>query len=152
MAVNDPLPTADFKSLLDAQWNASNVVEPLFREVNSSDAFVNLNLANDSASTDAVVIFPGVPAIEETFIGNHSYGDREYNLQIQVFSMTSRQRLWDLMREIRRICHAQRHSMTNFQRVLFRSMNEVDLENNENIWHGVIDVVLENRSISLEIV
>jgi len=53
------------------------------------------------------------------------------------------------MREMRRICHARRHSLTNFQRQQFVSFQELTQEQ-ANIWAGTVSVNLENHAILLE--
>ena len=53
------------------------------------------------------------------------------------------------MQEIRRICHARKHSLTNFQRQQFISFNEETSEQ-VNIWTGTIEIALENTAVLLE--
>ena len=75
--------------------------------------------------------------------------DRLYNITLEIFTNTSRQRLYDVMREVRRICHARIHSLTNFQRIRFVTFNE-STDSQANIWTGVVSVELVNNSIALE--
>lgn len=142
----EPLPIKDFLDELDAQWNASNVAEPKFIEVTgaTNDPLrFNLNVG------DVVFGRAGDPAIEETPIGNWTYGNRVYNLAIEIYTNTSRQRLYDLVKEIRRICHARMHSLTSFQRIQFGAFTESTQEQ-VNIWTGAITIKLENNAILLE--
>jgi len=142
----EPLPIKDFLDELDAQWNASNVAEPKFIEVTgaTNDPLrFNLNVG------DVVFGRAGDPALEETPIGNWTYGNRVYNLAIEVYTNTSRQRLYDLVKEIRRICHARMHSLTSFQRIQFGAFTESTQEQ-VNIWTGAITIKLENNAILLE--
>ena len=53
------------------------------------------------------------------------------------------------MREVRRICHARIHSLTNFQRIRFVNFNESN-DNEVNLWTGTIQIELVNNSVSLE--
>ena len=53
------------------------------------------------------------------------------------------------MREVRRICHARIHSLTNFQRQQFLSFTE-ETSDQANIWTGTIDIQLENNAVLLE--
>ncbi|MEK6861491.1 MAG: hypothetical protein AABY07_05965, partial [Nanoarchaeota archaeon] len=88
---------------------------------------------------------------DERPIGTWVYGDQRFKILLEVLTIHSRQRLYDLEREIRRICHSQMHSMTNFQRIQF--MNFVELTQEEfQIWKGRIIVELLNSSILLNIV
>ena len=142
----EPLPIKDFLDELDAQWNASNVAEPKFIEVTGATTDplrFNLNVG------DVVFGRAGDPALEETPIGNWTYGNRVYNLAIEVYTNTNRQRLYDLVKEIRRICHARMHSLTSFQRIQFGAFTESTQEQ-VNIWTGAITIKLENNAILLE--
>ena len=53
------------------------------------------------------------------------------------------------MREVRRICHARIHSLTNFQRIQFMDFNE-QTNAQANIWAGTVSVQLVNSAITLE--
>ncbi len=53
------------------------------------------------------------------------------------------------MQEIRRICHARMHSLTNFQRQQFMSFNE-EAGEQANIWTGTVQIQLENNAVLLE--
>ena len=53
------------------------------------------------------------------------------------------------MAEIRRICHARRHSMTNFQRLQFSNFNEAS-EDQIGVWAGTIEIGLVNENILAE--
>ena len=142
----EPLPIKDVLDELDTQWNASNVAEPKFIEVTGSTndpLRFNLNVG------DVVFGRAGDPALEETPIGNWTYGNRVYNLAIEIYTNTSRQRLYDLVKEIRRICHARMHSLTSFQRIQFGAFTESTQEQ-VNIWTGAITIKLENNAILLE--
>ena len=87
--------------------------------------------------------------MDETPIGNRKYGNRVYNIEIELFTLNSRQRLINLMQEIRRICHSRMHSLTNFQRQQFVGFNEETGEQ-VNVWTGTVDIVLENNAVLLE--
>ena len=47
------------------------------------------------------------------------YGNRVYNLELELYTNSGRHRLYDIVKEIRRICHARMHSLTSFQRIQF---------------------------------
>ena len=86
----------------------------------------------------------------ETPIANYKYGNRTYRVTLEVYTKDSRQKLYNLMREIRRVCHARVHSLSNFQRITFNSFTE---DNNEqaNVWVGTVDIELVNNAVLLEI-
>tara|TARA_R100000808_G_scaffold10395_1_gene27664 strand:- start:37746 stop:38195 length:450 start_codon:yes stop_codon:yes gene_type:complete len=140
----------DVKALLDAQWNASNVTEPTMRVINHNDTQIRHDLVN---AGDLLTVRADSPFFRETPIGNHKYGHRVTNLLIEIWTTNNsdgRDRLYDLAEEIRRIIHNQRHSMTNFQRILYIGMDEIGIEENEQVWGAQVQVELENRAVLLE--
>ena len=142
---DEPIPLDDVFTDLNAQWNASNVTKPELIRVNAAGQSIrfDLNVA------DHIVGRTGTPAMDETPIGNRKYGNRTYNIEIELFTLNSRQRLFNLMQEIRRICHARMHSLTNFQRQQFVGFNEETGEQ-VNVWTGTVEIVLENNAVLLE--
>jgi len=140
------IPLEDVQSLFNSQWNISNVAKPQLLIVNNTNQELLVEFRNRG---DLVIFRPDSPALEEIPLGNHKYGNRSYNILSEIYTSTNRQKLYDLMGEIRRICHNQRHSMTNFQRILYRNFVERSQEE-DNIWHGQISIVLENVSIILD--
>ena len=143
---SEPLPVKELLDDFDAQWNASNVVEPRFIEATGD---TNDPLRFDLNVKDVIVGRPGTPAFNENPIGNWKYGDRAYNVELEVHTNADRQRLYNLVREVRKLCHSRMHSLTNFQRIRFASFQE-DTQQNVNIWTGTIIILLENNSILLE--
>ena len=143
---SEPLPVKEFLDELAAQWDASNVVEPRFIEVtgNTSDP-----LRYDLNVKDVVVGKAGTPAVDELPIGNWKYGNRTYNIELEVHTNSQRQRLYDIIREIRKLCHSRMHSLTNFQRMRFVSFNELT-QQQVNVWSGIVNIQLENSAILLE--
>ena len=145
----EPLPINEWLTDVDNQWTYSNVsgtsAKPAFVEVTGADEPMRFSLnVNDHFIGRA-----GSPAMEETPIGNWKYGNRRYTLEIEVYTLHGRQRLYDLMREVRRICHARKHALTNFQRQQFENFTELTQEQ-ANIWAGTISVNLENSAVLLE--
>ena len=140
----------DVKALLDAQWNASNVTEPTMRVINHNDTQIRHDLVN---AGDLLTVRADSPYFRETPVGNHTYGHRVYNVLLELWTTNAsdgRDRLYDLGEEVRRILHDQRHSMTNFQRIIFIGMDEIGIEENEQVWGAQVQVELENRAVLLE--
>ena len=98
---------------------------------------------------DHVIGRTASPALTETPIGNRKYGNRVYNIELELYTLTSRQRLYNLMREIRKLVHARMHSLTNFQRQTFQNFTE-EVAEQANIWTGTITIQLENNGVLLE--
>jgi len=142
---DEPIAIDDVFTDLDSQWNASNVTKPTFIKVNAA----NEPLRFDLNVGDHLIGRIGTPSFIEQPIGNWKYGNRTYNIEIEVFTLTSRQRLFNLMQEVRRICHARMHSLTNFQRQQFQSFNE-ETSDQVNIWTGTVTIQLVNNAVLLE--
>tara|TARA_Y100001963_G_scaffold154281_1_gene242716 strand:+ start:93 stop:533 length:441 start_codon:yes stop_codon:yes gene_type:complete len=142
---NEPIAIDDVFTDLDSQWNASNVTKPTFIKVNAA----NQPLRFDLNVGDHLVGRTGTPSFIEQPIGNWKYGNRTYNIEIEIFTLNSRQRLFNLMQEIRRICHARMHSLTNFQRQQFQNFNE-QTSDQANIWTGTVAIQLVNNAVLLE--
>jgi hypothetical protein len=142
---DEPIAIDDIFTDLDSQWNASNVTKPTFIKVNAA----NEPLRFDLNVGDHLIGRTGRPAFIEKPIGNWKYGNRTYNIEIEIFTLTSRQRLFNLMQEIRRICHARMHSLTNFQRQQFQNFNE-ETSDQVNIWTGAVAIQLVNNAVLLE--
>ena len=143
---SEPLPVKELLDDFDAQWNASNVVEPRFIEVTGSTSDP---LRFDLNVKDVVIGRPGNPAISELPMGNWKYGNRIYNLELEVHTNKDRGRLYDIVREVRKLCHARMHSLTNFQRIRFLSFQELT-QQHVNVWTGSIIIQLENNAVLLE--
>ena len=145
----EPLPANDVLNLFDTEWLHANVAgsgkKPGFIEVTGTgDPFrADLNL------NDHIVGRAGTPAMDEQPIGNWKYGNRQYMVELEVYTLVDRQRLYNMMREVRRICHDKKHSMTNFQRIRFMNFSE-QTQQQVNIWVGTIGIQLENRAVLLE--
>tara|TARA_E500000318_G_C3480447_1_gene180200 strand:+ start:336 stop:785 length:450 start_codon:yes stop_codon:yes gene_type:complete len=145
----EPVPVTDLLTDIEGQWTFSNVSgtskKPGFIEVNGASEPLRYNLNVN----DQIIGRAGNPTLQENPIGNYKFGDRIYYVALEIYTNTSRQRLYDLMREIRRICHARIHSLTNFQRIRFVNFNE-STDAQVNLWNGIIQIELVNNSVSLE--
>ena len=96
---------------------------------------------------DALLFRAGTPSITEEPVGNRwEFVNRVYNVELELSTQVSRQRLYNMVQEIRRICYARRHSMTNFQRVQFEGFNELTQEQ-ANIWAGTVSIQLVNNAV-----
>jgi len=130
---------------LESQWNTSNVTTPFFIEVTGTNEPMRFDLNRG----DHIVGRAGSPALEEEPIGNWTYGNRTYSIELELYTRSGRQRLYDLMGEVRRICHARMHSLTGFQRQEFMDFEEENQEH-ANVWMGTVNIQLVNNAILLE--
>ena len=143
---NEPIPVDAIMADLDSQWNASNVEEPIYVTVNSA---ITEPLLFDLYRGDYIIGRTGSPAFEESPIGNWKYGDRAYNVDLEIYTLLNRQRLYNLMKEVRRITHNRKHSLTNFQRQQFMNFSE-EVSEQVNIWTGSVSIRLENNAVLLD--
>mgnify|MGYP003649720966 FL=1 len=145
----EPMPVNEFITDLEGQWTHGNVSgsgkKPGFIEVTGASEPMRYNLNVN----DQIIARPSGPALQEIPIGNRKFGNRLYNITLEVYTNSSRQRLYDVMREIRRVCHARIHSLTNFQRIQFMDFNELT-NAQANVWAGTISVQLVNNAVTLE--
>ena len=144
---DEPIPVDAVMADLDSQWNASNVTEPIYITVNSA---ITEPIRFDLNRGDYIIGRTGSPALEETPIGNLKYGDRAYNVDLEIYTLNSRQRLYNLMQEVRRITHARKSSLTNFQRQQFMNFSE-EVSEQVNIWTGSVSIRLENNAVLLNV-
>ena len=54
------------------------------------------------------------------------------------------------MQEVRRITHARKSSLTNFQRQQFMNFSE-EVSEQVNIWTGSVSIRLENNAVLLNV-
>ena len=141
----EPVAVTYILSELDGQWNASNVTKPQIIEMNGASAPTRIDLNRG----DVLIGQPGSPTMEEIPLGNWKYVNRNYGVSIELSTKTSRQRLYDLMREIRRICHARRNSLTNFQLIQFISFEE-EVGEELNVWNGIVEIAAVNTNVLAE--
>jgi|TARA_R110000744_G_scaffold257614_2_gene373041 hypothetical protein len=143
----EPIAVTNVLSELDTQWDASNVAEPQIIEMNggpTTPVRIDLNRG------DYLIGQPGSPTVSEIPLGNWTYVNRIYAVSLEITTKNGRQRLYDLMGEVRRICHSRRHSMTNFHRLQFVSFEEIIDDEELNVWVGAIEVQLVNTNILAE--
>ena len=142
---DEPIPIDAIMTDLNSQWNASNVTKPNLITVNKTNDPIrfDLNVA------DHLIGRTGSPSFDEQPIGNWKYGNRVYNVEIELWTLNSRQRLYNLMQEVRRICHARMHSLTNFQRQEFIDFNE-EVSDQVNLWTGTLGIQLQNNGVLLD--
>lgn len=142
---SEPVAVTDIISELNTYWNSSNVTKPQLIEMTGATDSIRIDLNRG----DYLIGRPGSPTLEEVPVGNWKYVNRTYNITVDIQTKTSRQRLYDLMREIRKICHVRRHSMSNFQRLQFQNFSE-EVGEQVNVWMGTIQLQVINENILAE--
>lgn len=142
------LPAVVVRDMLSANWNTQdgNIPTPVFFIVGDT---VNPQIRQDLNRGDVILLSADTPAETENPIGVWLYGNRLTRVLLELDTRSSRQRLYDLKQEVRRICHSQMHSLSNYQRVQFVSFNELT-ETFTNIWSGRAIIELVNNAVLLE--
>ena len=140
---NEPMPADELLTDFNTQWDTDNVAKPNLVVVTGNGEPLRFDLN----AGDAVVARN--TSFSETPIGPWDYGNRVYSVSLELWTLRERQRLYNLMQEIRRICHARMHSLTNFQRIQFLNFSEQTTDT-VNVWMGTVQVDLVNDSVLLE--
>lgn len=142
------IPVNDVQSMLDTNWNTQNGVlpEPNYLIVNSGTEPIRYDLNRG----DYIIIKTGVPSENEMPIGTWIYATRIWPIVVEIATKNSRQRLWNMKDEIRRICHSQMHSLTNFQRVQYKQFSEM-VEDQQLVWHGRVEIELQSAAVLMEV-
>ena len=142
---SEPVAATAIVAELNDTWNGDNVTKPQILELTGATDALRVDLNRG----DYIIVKAGSPTFEETPLGNWKYVNRVYNIAIDLQTKISRQRLYDLMREIRRICHVQRHSMDDFQRLQFQNFDETVGEA-ANVWIGTAQLQTVNDNVLAE--
>ena len=138
------IPVNDIIIFMQENWNILNVPVPNIYAMNSGDAEIRQNLN----TYDAMNITIGTPAEVEQPIGTWYYANLTWKIMIDLYTFDSRERLWRLKDEIKRICHRYLHDMDNFQRIQYKQFSEI-IDSQSNIWHGKIDIELVSSAVQI---
>ena len=136
----------DMKDLLDANW-----VE--YEEVPLPQLLV-VNLPTDMAVRvdlnvgDAIIIRSDAPE-QIRYRGNIAYYDRVVSLSLDMMTKENRQRLHDMWRTVRVICFGKKHDFPNYQLIKIVGYQEL-VQEESNIWRGIVRIQLENHAILAE--
>ena len=139
------IPYNDIRDILKANWNSQDVPEPLFVVVNEGINSPRLELYEQ----DIVSLTSGSPTESEQPIGNWIYANFTWKVILEAQTNKSRERLWQIKNEIRRICHNQTHKLNNFQRLQYVQFSEI-MDQQFNVWQGKIDVELVSSAVLRE--
>ena len=146
---SESIPADIVSAMLSTNWDTHGnyIPTPNFFVLNDG---TNSQIRVDLRRGDYLIIAVEVPAEEETPIANWNYGHKMTKVTIEVATKETRQRLYDLKQEIRRIVHSQLHNVTGYYRIRYASFNEMTDEY-LNMWIGQVDVELESHATLLEV-
>ena len=138
------IPTIEIVEFLEDEWNILYVPQPLIYSQNDGKTPVRNNLTRH----DIINVIPASPSQDLKPIGNWVYGSFIWRVQLHLWTVDSRERLWKLQHEIMNISFRNLHTIPNFQRITYQRFSEVS-EEQVNIWHGRIDLELESKAVQL---
>ena len=148
----ETIPSNVITNMLTLHWTTENYADndaptPEIVDINEEDGrqirYEQLSLG------DLAFVKVDIPAMEETPIGSWVYGNRITKFIVEIWTEKDRQRLYDMMGEVRRIVHNQMHSLLEYQRIRFANFNEYTDEH-ANIWAGRIMIEGVNNAVILE--
>ena len=121
-----PLYARDLKDVLLAAWGEELTTEqkrllpvPQIVDVMGEGQTLRQDILNKG---DLLTIV--VDGIDEQPIANYIFLNEYIDFSIDIHTRVSRQRLYDLINETRRIIHRYKHSFPNIQRMTFQSVVE----------------------------
>jgi len=149
----EPIPGLIIKTLLDTEWDQSlqqKIPKPNIREV-GEELRVDLKLGD--AAQDWVEIAVTPAGEREMWRGNWTYADITVELQIKIFTAVSRQRLYDLKQQIRRIIRVNQDNREYlgdiYQVVRYLRFVETVTGKIKN-WEGVCFCQIEAAGVDME--
>ena len=138
------IPSAEVVNFLQEEWNGRYVQKPHIVSHNDGITAFRQNLNQH----DVVNVINGSPSQELVPIGNWTYGHFIWRLQLDLYTVNGRDRLWELQHEIMNISLRKLHEIPNFQRITYKKFAEMS-DSQANMWHGRIDMELESKAVQL---
>jgi hypothetical protein len=140
------IPQSIMKTILEDHWTQfSECPKPTIVVVNDPDDVVaRINTRDGDFLT---IKQEGAEVV--TYRGNITYYDRILPMTLDIFTMTSRQRLRDIWKQIKVIIFDKKHSGAQemgYQLIRLGSYTEMVNESN-NIWRGTIKLQVEAHGV-----
>ncbi|MFH1547228.1 MAG: hypothetical protein ABIC57_01960 [bacterium] len=151
--VAEAVPVFSIYEALDKYWEeySGSIPKPRLFDIGRDGRTIRVNMEDflQTGHHDIIVMRPGTPTLEENPIGNWIYGNRTGQVVLEMYTKHSRQRLYDMVRETRRIMHLRMHSVEGYQRVQFKSFVELTDEP-FSIHIARVTLELVNNAVLLE--
>lgn len=150
---NETIPSFAIYKILEQNWeeNSGATPKPRLFEVGEPGMPLRIDMGSflQTGRRDLIIIRPVSPTMDEVPIGNWTYANRKTRLNLEIYSRESKQRLYNIFAEVRRIIHLKMHSTVGYQRIQFVAFNETT-EESLNFWVG--EAVLEciNNAVLME--
>ncbi len=132
----EPIPTAVMKGLFEAVWDSrinDEIPQPSFIEVTNEEQRMALMEEGQNYSGDFVVFRFSPIGMNEKLQDAWGYKQTETQVTAEIHTVHSRQRLYDLFQELRRITHNYVHESdtTGYQVLIFETfLEKSDIQQN----------------------
>lgn len=150
---DEAIPTAAILTAFSQNWNenSGNTPLPQFFDVGQPGNPLRIDMASflNTGMREVIILRPVAPTMDEVPIGNWHYGNRKTRINLEIYSRVSKQRLYNIFAEVRRILHLRMHSVVGYQRVQMVAFNELT-EESLNFWIGEVVVELTNNAVLME--
>ena len=157
--VPEIVPSHIMVDLLKSEWDSreGNIPMPHIFEANMMpENPMEVSLSISPAQDSALIVRPEPSGEKETLRDlGAQLKDVTFWISIDMYTVKSRQRLYDMKAEIRRIIHANMHSFQNesgqgYQVAWYRGFQDF-AQNTKNIWYGIIRVESVNNKIAIDV-
>jgi len=144
--IAESVPQETIKSLLVDNWDPQGGVVPMPRiEIVAS---IPSSVRFDIQKRDYIFIAQDNAGEEITLRNTCQHYDKTFNLVLQIMTSNSRQRLYDIKKQIRIICFSNVHNFTGWQRLLYRSFIE-EGDEQPKIWKGRVRLTLDSARVPI---
>lgn len=141
--MSETLPANVIATMLKDQWDEGNVKMPEIIEVNVPS---NAVLRYDLNLGDVIFVRSDPTSVVYSYRCAYNYYDKRSIVAAEIHTKDSRQRLYDVMAEVRRVCEVNTHAVTGYQ--LLRFMNFTEFTTEElNIWRGSLTMNMESAGV-----
>ncbi|MDP3917301.1 MAG: hypothetical protein Q8Q42_03370 [Nanoarchaeota archaeon] len=151
--INETIPSFAIYKILEQNWeeNSGETPKPRLFEIGQPGMPLRIDMDTflNQGKREVIVIRPIAPTMDEVPIGNWTYVNRKTRLNLEIYSRESKQRLYNIFAEVRRIIHLKMHSTVGYQRIQFLTWNETS-EESLNFWVGEVVCELVNNAVALE--
>ncbi len=130
------IPGKVIQEMLENHWSdqEGQIPAPSIVDLNETgeDAIIRWDLQN---SGDLIIVRLDNTGISENWRDSYKYADVRTSIELPIRTSISRQRLYDLMQEARRIVRAYKHNFSGFHLVKYLNFIEAN-QQQMNYWEG----------------
>ena len=149
----EPIPGLIIKTMLDTEWDDSlqeKIPKPHIVEVGD---VLRVDAKLGATPKDWVEVKMSDSGEREMWRGEWQYSDIVAEVQCKIVTAVSRQRLYDLMQQVRRIIRVNKHNRgyigTTFQAIRYTRFTE-NVTGKINNWEGVCFLEIQAAGVAQE--